>query len=66
MGPHDGEWIRDEAQPPGGRPAGSETPGEEWPEDAWPPGAGRVRGHRGAPGTAGHLAATAIQDPASQ
>ena len=36
MGPHEGEWIRDEAQPPGGRPAGSQTPGEEWPEDGWP------------------------------
>ena len=50
MGPHDGEWIRDEAQPPGGRTAGSETPGEAWPPGAWPPGAGRGRGHGGAPG----------------
>ena len=56
MGPHDGEWIRDEAQPPGGRPAGSEAPGEEWPEDAWPEDevqpleAGSGRGHGGAPG----------------
>ena len=45
MGPDDGEWIRDEWPPEAG------------PPEAQPPGDGENRGHGGAPGFSGWVAA---------
>ena len=63
MGLDDGEWIRDEAAGAGeaagvdeGWPEDS-WPDDEWPGEAQPGGAGKGRGHGGAPGFSARAAA---------
>jgi hypothetical protein len=69
MGLDDGEWIRDEAADPAGEPDDS-WPDDEWPDDSGPDDSGPDATPPGdevsaqITGTASHLTATAIQDPA--